>query len=255
MSSNSGTKLLKTLSRSSEIIETIRELDGAGVNELADRLGMASSTVHSHLVTLENLDLLIKQDDTYQIGLRFLDLGGYACHRRPEFMLAKEKVEELAEETEERVQYIVEEHGRGIYLSTTTGANAVQVNARIGKQTKLHASAAGKAILAQYSREHVQDILDRHPPVKLTENTITNLDNLFEELSKIRDRGYSFNRGESIRGLYAIGVPIKNRDADVVGALSISAPRNRMTGAHYEVELPNLLLGAANELELNLAFA
>lgn len=254
MSPGEGTKRLTTIQKSSEIIETVRELDGARVSELAGHTGIASSTVHSHLATLEELGYLVKEGDTYHVGLRFLHLGGYACHRRPEFKLAKEKVEELAAETDERVQFIVEEHGRGIYLYTMTGANAVQVNARIGKQTQLHASAAGKAILANRPDSEVKRILDRHPPVAMTENTMTDVDALFEELDDIKNRGYSFNREESISGLRAIGVPVSDSDGSVVGALSISAPTNRMTGKRFEKELPNLLLGAANELELNLAF-
>lgn len=117
MHPNATEKGLISFQRTSEIIESVRELDGARVNEVASHTDMASSTVHSHLATLEELGFLAKRGDEYHIGLRFLELGGCACHRREEFVLAKQKVTALARETKERAQYIVEEHGRGIYLS------------------------------------------------------------------------------------------------------------------------------------------
>jgi len=63
--------------------------------------------------------------------------------------MAEDIVEQLAEQTEERAQFIVEEHGRGVYLHTATGNHAVQVNSRLGRVKSLHNSASGKAILSR----------------------------------------------------------------------------------------------------------
>jgi len=255
MTQESSSARLSTLEKSAAIVEQIRQRRGSRVTELADDLELAPSTVHSHVATLEDLEFLVKQGDEYHVGLRFLDLGGHARHVRPNFELTKQKVDELVAETGERVQYLVEEHGKGIYLYTKTGTRAVQINARVGRTNPLHSSAAGKAIMATYSEDCIHDIVDMNPLIQRTENTITDRDELFAELDQIRDQGYSFNRQESIDGLHAVGVAVTDHNNTAVGALSVSGPSNRLTGEKFEEELPQLLLGASNELELKIAYS
>lgn len=245
---------IESVERSFEIVDAVQELDGARVTELANYLDLPPSTVHSHLKTLESCRYLVKEGDIYQIGLEFLVRGGYARIRKAAYKMAFDTVEELATETEERAQFIVEEHGRGIYLHTATGSHAVQVNSRIGGVSYLHASAAGKAILAHSPESKRDEIIDKWGLRRFTDNTITDRRELEEELQTIRNRGFSFNEEESIEGLRAVGAPVLDASGQIVGSFSVSGPTNRMKGDWFDSEIPDLLLGAANELELNIEF-
>lgn len=246
-------KTVKTVDTVFMIIEALQESDGARITELGEQLDVANSTIHRHLTSLRRRGYVIKQGDTYKLGLRFLDLGQYVRTREVVFEMAKPKVEELAEETGERVQFIVEEHGYGVYVHRERGAHAVKTDPGIGKHIPIHATAAGKAILAYYPRDGVEEIIAENGVPALTENTITDPHELFDELATIRERGFSINNEESLEGLRAMGVPIKSPGAQVLGALSVSGPIHRMKGDWFEQELPDLLLGTANELELNIA--
>ena len=235
------------------IIEALVELDGATVTELSVELGIAKSTIHQHLATLLELGYVIKQDSEYDVGLRFLTIGEYAKKRNEAATLIEPMVEGLAEETGERTQFFVEEHGRVIYLHTATGERAVRANRQTGELRYLHSSAGGKAILSQMPHERVEEILDTHGLPAETDRTITDRGTLFEELETIREQGYSVNREESITGLWAIGVPVVV-DGAVVGAFSVSGPRHRLENSGLHGELPDLLLAAANELEIKLQY-
>lgn len=255
MAESQETERIEAVERSLEIVDAVQELDGARVTELADHLDWAPSTVHSHLKTLEHHRYLIKEGDTYNIGLEFLNRGGFARERKQAYRMAENIVEELAEETEERAQFIVEEHGRGIYLHTATGSHAVQVNSRLGRVKCLHNSASGKAILSQLPDDRVAEIVDRWGLEAMTENTITDYDELLEELERVRKRGVSYNREESTKGLHTIAAPVVGSYDQVLGSFGISGPSNRFKGELYEEELPDLLLGAANELELKVTYS
>jgi DNA-binding IclR family transcriptional regulator len=63
MCANRERRTIKALERSLEIIDAIRELDGARVTELAEYLGYPASTVHSHLATLRDNEYLTKEGD------------------------------------------------------------------------------------------------------------------------------------------------------------------------------------------------
>lgn len=254
MTTNEVPRNLETVDRAFSIIEAIQELDGARVTELADHLGLAQSTVHGYLATLRRNRYLVKVGHEYHIGLKFLHVGGYVTTRDPGYNFARQKVRELAKETGERAQFIVEEYGRGTYLHTETEDPAVQIDARIGKERPLHVSAAGKAILSTFSREEVDAVIDQWGLQALTENTITDRDRLYEELEETAERGFSLNREESVKGLRAVGAPIMRPDSGCLGSLSVSAPANRFKGERFTDEVPLLLLGAANDVELRLAY-
>jgi DNA-binding IclR family transcriptional regulator len=58
-----------------EIIEAIRDLDGARLTQLVNELSLPKSTVHKHLMTLLDNGFLVREGNTYHLGLKFLNLG------------------------------------------------------------------------------------------------------------------------------------------------------------------------------------
>lgn len=238
-----------------EIVEQLQELEGAGVTELAESMGMAKSTVHQYLSTLHHQEYLTKEDGEYDLSLRFLDHGGYAKNRYSRYVIIEEMVESLAEETDERVQFVVEEFGHAVYVHRAVGDNAMRLDTRVGKRYPLHVISAGKAILAHLPDERVSEIIERRNLSVHTSNTITDPDELREELRECRELGYSKNDQENVKGSRAIGVPISDENDDILGAISVSGPVSRFKGEFFESELAELLIGKANELELQLEHA
>lgn len=247
-----GRNAVQTTRTALRILERIRDNGGMGISELSRDLGLAKSTVHRHLSTLYDEGYVSKEQGTYFLSLQFLDFGESARTRNPAYPMAGEKVKELATETEERAQFMVEEHGSAVYVYREVGERAVQTDPGIGKRIPLHATAAGKVILAYSPPEQVEEILAARGLSALTEETITEKEALQNELEEIRSRGYGFNKQENVMGLHAVGVPVIGSHGVVIGALSVSGPSHRLTGERLTEELPRLLLGTANELELNI---
>lgn len=246
---------VKTVQTAFDILEYLKEKDGETLTGLATQFDLAKSTIHRHLSTLEQREYVVKEGDIYYPSLQFLDFGEYTRNRNEAYLMAKAKVQELADETSERAQFIVEEHGHAVYVHRASGDHAVQTDPGIGKRIALHATAAGKAILAQLPTEQVNRIIERRGLPAVTEETVTDQEKLFSELEEIRNRGYSFNNQENVDGLRAVGVPVNDPNDRVIGALSVSGPTHRLTKDLFQEELPTLLLGTANELELNIAYA
>lgn len=234
------------------ILSTIREEEIKSVTELAAELDCAKSTVHSHLATLEDHGFVTRFGNEYNIGLQFLDYGIYSRGQRLIFQAARERVDELAAETGERVWCISEEHDQAVYLYSAEGDHAIHTHENVGRHTSLHHIAAGKAILAHLPDERVSDILDHTGLEEHTANTITNRSEFMDELETVRERGVAFNHQESMEGLHAIGAPIKRAGEGVYGAISIGGPANRLTKEKLENELTDLLLATANEIEINI---
>ena len=245
---------ITSVGRTLNIIEFLRDRGQASLSIISSELGYTMSTTHRHLETLVDRGYLVKEAEGYRLSLQFLELGQFAQNWRPEYKLARKKVSELAAETNERVQFMVEENGWAVYVHQQLGDNAVETDTYPGKRVPIHASAAGLAILSKLPADATEEILDQRGLEACTPETITDRGTLRDELREIEERGYSINDQGIVEGLRAVGAPLLDPDKEVIGALSISGPINRMRGDRFDDELPTLLLGATNELELKIAY-
>jgi DNA-binding IclR family transcriptional regulator len=251
-------RTLKTVERTARIIKALETLDGAGVTELATHLGMSKSSTYHYLATLRQEDFVVKTGDQYELGLQLLLSGEYVRNRNLLYRYGKEEVEELAETTGEYANLFTEQHGKGINLYKVRGSDAVGSGYQTDKlqqPDQLHCTATGKAILAFLPEAHVDGILDQHGLPERTANTITDRDELFDELATIRERGYAYNDEEEVEGLRAVGAPVIDRDDDVLGSLSVAGPTSRLKGTPFDEELPEQVQRAANVIEVNINMA
>lgn len=238
-----------------DIFEFIRNTGHATLREIADELEMSKSTAHRHLRTLEYHGFVSRVEGRFKLGFAFLDYGVYVREESRLFQAGQETIDQLAEDTDGKVWLVGLENGKTVHLYSATGSRNLPTNARVGQRNLLHLSAVGKPILASLPDEKVKDILEIYGLPPLTENTITDEEELFRELESIRERGYAFNREESVIGLKAVGAAVQDSNGDPIGAVSISGSANRMKGDFFEEELPQELLAAVNEIELNLRYS
>lgn len=243
---------VKALATGFRIIRTIRDMDGAGVSELADELSMPKSTVHDYLRTLTDIEYLVKVRDEYHVGVRFFGLGEYARRRIQVYHVARPEIDKLAEETGEHANLLIEEHGKGIFLYRSKGKDAVRLETYAGMRVPIQTISLGKAILAHLPEARVDEIVDENGLPSMSENSISDQDELKREIEKDRKRGYSVNDEELFPGIRAVGVPITQEDGRVVAAISVSGPVSRFQGDRFDRKLPHLIQNAANIIEVNL---
>lgn len=235
------------------IIEAIQKLDGGTLTEIAERVDFPRSTTHVHLSTLRDNDYVVKRDGEYRLSLKFLDHGVHAKRQRRISVVASPVLKQLAEETKEAAWLMVRERGYVVGVEKALGERAVQTTGRIGRHTRFHYHAPGKAMLSQLPEETVEDIVQGHGLTQTTENTITDLEELKAELAEIRERGVAFDEGEAIAGVRSVGAPVVC-DGEVLGAMAVVGPKDRFQGDLFREDLPTMVSGAANELELRLKY-
>jgi DNA-binding IclR family transcriptional regulator len=241
-----GTKLFS-------IVETVQKLDDPTLTDIANHLDYPKSTTHNHLETLKENGYLKVNDDVYELTLKFLDHGIYAKQQLRITRLAQGILQQLAEDTNEAAWLMVEEQGYVVGVEKAFGERAIQTSGRIGRRTRFHYHAPGKAILANFSPDRVDEILEQQGLPQKTEHTITDRDALEEELEAVRERGVAFDVGEAIDGIRSVAAPVVC-DGTVEGAVGVVGPANRLRGDRFREEIPELVSGAANELELRIRY-
>lgn len=250
-----GQSTVKSVETTFDIIEQLHGQGEATMEDIVAAVDRSSSTVHRHLMTLRKRGYVVDKSGGYALSLLFLTYGGRSRDRLFMSEIIDRKVQQLSDRTGERVQFMVEENAQRVYVFTYSGPSGVKTDATLGKRGPLHVSAAGKAILANLPHDRIELILNGRPLGGQTENAISDPDELRQELEAIRERGYAYNDEESTEGLRAVGVPVHDGDGSILGAFSVSGPAHRFRDTYFHEELPDLLMGAANEVELNLKYS
>ncbi|WP_224450244.1 IclR family transcriptional regulator [Haloprofundus salilacus] len=217
-------RVLKTTALSLQLVEHILELEGASLADLAEASGLAKSTVHSHLNTLAEYGYVVSEDNRYHLGAKFCHLGDYVRTRKEYRRIAEEAIAHLSQESALEADFAVEEGGRIVSLYGDLDFTNFPQFLVDGSPFHIHTTASGKAIVAEYPRERVQEIVDRWGLPATTERSISTEEKLFDELQQVREQGYAESDGEAIEGLWAVGKAVKSPRGEVYGSLNLSGP-------------------------------
>lgn len=249
-----GTKPIGAVERTFEIVAALDELGTAGASAVARELDLSKSTAYTHLNTLERAGYAVKQDGEYRLSCRFLELGSNVQYGIELYRRGNEEVRNLAAETDERTNLVIEENGMGTCVYTTDAKESMDIHMAPGETYHMHATGTGKAILAHLPSDRVDEIVAEHGLPQFTANTITTREELGDELARIRENGISFDEEETVEGLRCIAAPVVV-DGDPLGALSVSGPSQRFNDAEREAELTEAVREAANVVQLNFVFS
>lgn len=243
---------LKSVDRAFDIIEFLQQQGPLSLSEIADELDLPMSTAHIYLSTLVESRYVIESNEGYHCSLQFLRAGGERRDRLPLFQAAKKEVDDLSDTLEEHANVVTIEDGYMVQLYKSENESSIDDNALLGAHLYLHLTATGKAMLAELSEEEVEGVIDSRGLPEQTAATITDRDELFDELAETRERGYAINSGEHFAGVRAVAVPILSNDGEVLGAISVSGPTSRMKPERIEDEIAPALFDKKNIIELKI---
>jgi IclR family transcriptional regulator, acetate operon repressor len=132
-----------------------------------------------------------------------------------------------------------------IYLDRVETQWELRVNLVPGSHVPLHASASGKLLFSLLPEAQKKRLLEVLPRRAYTENTITERKALEAELKRTAKQQIGINRGEHIRGLIALAVPVLNAQGQALAALAVQAPVGRMSLEDLQKFLPAIRKTAA----------
>ena len=116
-----------------------------------------------------------------------------------------------------------------------------------------NASSLGKAISAYQNPERVQKLLQVYGIYQTTEKTLTDPAQIRQDLGRIRERGYSVEYEETVRGGCCFGAPIFSEGGEVVlAAMSLSLPTARLT-PQLERRMPEALREATTRVSARMS--
>lgn len=236
------------------VFEALVTADGPlGVTALADEVGIAKSAAHNHLSTLQAGEYVVKRDGKYEPSLRSLAVGTRTRDRLPVFQDARAQIDNLAEATGETTALFVIEGNQAVPAYITEPPGGWSPPYREGERMPLHVNAPGKAILASLPDDRVEAILSKTTLSAPTQETITDVDVLREELAQIRDDRLTFSREEQFGGVVGVASPITRISGTRPAAIGVVGSAERLHGRYLEEDITGQVVSTANAIQVELS--
>lgn len=210
--------------------------------KISQQLKLPKSTTLNLIRTLEQGGLLLRApgEQNYQLGYKLMELSYCLRSSLPIIHYAIPFLEELQVKTGEIIYLTTHLNGRVLYLEAMYPSIRIGNYSVAGKTLPMYCTGCGKAMLAYLPAEEVEEIIDKWGFQKFTPNTITDRDSLYEELDRIRKRGYAIDTEEESPGVKCVSIPVRNSEGYPTGALSISGSLMSMKDELLEEHAKNL---------------
>jgi IclR family KDG regulon transcriptional repressor len=257
-------ELAKAVVKTMNILESLSRERSLGVTELANRITglsgsarMHKSTVYRFLNSLKELGYVTQDPDTeqYSMTLKLFEVGIAVRERLELWREAQPVIKRIAQATGETIHLATLDEERLVYLGKIESSKTLRVSmmSRVGQSAPAYCTGLGKTLLSHVSPQRVTEILKKEKLVPFTKKTITTRTVLDRELETIRRRGYGIDDEEHEVGVRCVAAPVRDSQANVIAAVSISVPSVRLD---YK-DIPRfgrIVIQAADEISSRLGY-
>ena len=234
---------LQGVTNAAAVLELLaRHGAGLGGAAIGRKLDLPPSTAHRLLRTLEGCGLVEQDRDSklYRLGLKLFELASAVSRRLGLRETARPLLERLARETEETVHLVKLDRGECVVIEDVESPRTVYVRSLIGERRPLHATSAGKVLLAFLPAEQMEEVLARGLR-RFTSTTETDPSRLRAELAEVRAKGYAVNWGGYREEAAGVAAPVWDRSGRVVASVAVAAPIGRLAPLRAEVVAEKVL--------------
>jgi IclR family acetate operon transcriptional repressor len=245
---------VQSLRRALSILRVIAASgDGVTLTEIARATGLASSTVHRLLTTLQQDRFTqFKNEgarwtvgvDAFTVGSAFLGVRDIARGARP-------LLRRLMEQSGETANLAILSEDMAVYIEQVECLQTVRAICKPGGRVVLHSTSLGKCMLAAMRPEEVNRILTTKGMARFTPKTIDRPARMALHLNEVRAAGYAVDDEEYSAGLRCVAAAVLNEHGEPIGAISVSGPAIRVARERVP-QLGALVRAIASELTLEL---
>ncbi len=221
----------KAMSRVLRLLDELaRTPEGLSLADLSQVLETPKSTLINSLRPLVSDDYLIADGNLYRLGPRSFRLAATVASAWSLPRIVHGYLASLASRTHESVALAVLDHEmrRFVYIDVIESSRPVRYAMRIGMSGPLYSTAAGRVLLAHQPQAYQEDYLRSAKLQAFTPRTNTDRAVLQKQLEAVRKEGCWISIGESVEDSAAMAAPVFGPDGQVLAALSVGAPSDRL---------------------------
>lgn len=225
---------VQVIERMFTLIDVLASREEAiSLKDISEKAGLHPSTAHRILNDLATGRFVDRtQPGSYRLGMRLLELGNLVKGRLNVRDAALGPMRELHKLTQQPVSLSVRQGDEIVYVERAfSERSGMQVVRAIGGRAPLHLTSVGKLFLAADDPQRIRAYAERTGLQGHTKNSITQLETLERELSKVRQYGQATDNEELELGVRCMAAGVYDDQNKLVAGLSISAPSGRLEDA------------------------
>jgi DNA-binding IclR family transcriptional regulator len=222
---------LKTVQKAMQLLHAFSNAEPElSIGALSERLDMHKSIVSRLVTTLCEWRMLERDPVTKRVrlGLGALQLGMQVANQKPLHRLALPLLGALVERTRHTAHVSTRDGPEMLVIASVLSPSALRVTLQLGDRRPLHATAAGKILLAHMDEQERAALGLQGGLTALTKQTITNPRDLSRALESVRATGIGWNEGESAPGVGSVAAPVYDASSRVIGAVSSVFPLSQV---------------------------
>ncbi len=229
--SEPDTGTVQALDRGLQLLSLLAKEHRITLTDLAMRAGMPPSSAHRLLMTLQSHGFAEFDENTqdWMIGVEAFRVGSGFLNRINLVEVSRKIMHRLMNETGETANLAIADRGDVVFIGQVETQNPIRAFFRPGTRNYMHASGAGKALLAELSQDELEKLLQKKGLPEFTPTTLTKPELLFADLEKTRERGWSVDDEERFSGMRCVAAPVFNAHGEAIAAISVSGPTVRFS--------------------------
>lgn len=227
------------------------ELPELTVSEVAGRTELDRGTAFRLVHTLVQLGYLaaVPHSRRFRLTLKCLELGYTPLARADLKILSRPLLRELVPDQADAASLGMLVDCDVVYVERVQGdVSRSSLDRRVGSRTGAYAAALGHAILAFLPLDEQVALLSRSDRIKLSEQTVVDLDQLLGRLRQVRECGYAVSDGENAYGLRTVAAPIFDMDGRPIAGISATIRAERRELEPFMAEAVPLVRRIAGDL-------
>lgn len=224
------------------ILELVNNYEtGISLIDISKKLDIPKSTLSPILKTLERTNFLEKNDKgCYIASFKLFQLGLSYSGKLDGLSMITKQMEIIVDRISEIVQFGVLIDDMVLYLAKVNSPDNIEIVSSVGKKIPAIYTGLGKALLSGFADEEIIKRYKNYDFIRYTKNSISNLEELLNEIHKVRGRGYAVENQEFTLNTSCVAVPIRENGI-VKAAMSATYPVFRKTDTTEE-EIASVLL-------------
>ncbi len=235
---------MKSLGKALSVMDLlVSQNEEMSITEISRALEMPKGTVHRILASLVKYKYARQDQETkkYGLGIRFYMMQSPSDRFKALRAVMAPLMRELNLKCKETVSAASLVQDEIEYIERVESEMLLRVSIRAGTRFPAHCTATGKVLLAALSDADLSQLYrGRGRLKKCTRTSITSMRELKTALEKAREQGFASDSEEALIGVNCVASPIYNLKGEVVAAISISGPRERMTPEKVAKMMPLL---------------
>ncbi|WP_226682957.1 IclR family transcriptional regulator [Sutcliffiella horikoshii] len=245
---------VRAVDRALDIIETfsLRERELTLV-DISKKTGLPLTTVHRNVQSLLQRGYL-EQDEIsgkFRPGMQFVRVAGILIQGLDLVQKASPYLHRLAKKTEMNVNLSIYDDGEALCLVNIESFHNFGFEIKVGQKLPIYAGALSKLILAYLPEREFDRLSDTFKT--FTPITISQRQELKNDIESIRQHGYAKSEGELQLGAVAYAAPVFNYEGKLEAGIAITGPEHFFSEEKRQTYLKTLLL-AAEEISRDLGY-